>query len=1047
VSGLDHARLRPPRAEADLLARTTLTDSAHVAAAPVLLIEADAGYGKTTVADQLTVAGPRIWYALSSADRDPLVFLAHLQAGLAAALPGLTVSAGRGATERSPTWPDLVDSILDAIVAQPSSLHMIFDDYHLVAESQVDQAVGRLIERLPEQLQLIIVSRREIGSSHWIKARASGRIHCVGRAELAFNPAEVRQLFRVSFGLELSEVHAQLLAEETEGWPIGLHMLGQQAVERELEPEALLGELPDNRAAVFTYLGDQVLRTVPPHIRSFLLQCSCLEVLGADVCADTCRSTPQDARAVLNEIGKSGVFCADIGGGLFRLHHVFREYLRSQLNESQIRDIEQRAAAHFRGTGEFESAARHSLRALQYEDAAADIALINDSLIASGRALTLLALTDGLPQDVLARHPSLLIARSTALRLTSRYPKALIEATRAANLLSASGDAGGRFAALTSQAMIYLDTVQPAAAAPILYSAGLLSRELTDIQRNAWRALVAENLVNEGRLSRAERRHRALSADPSPGTRASAIRLLVRQGDLHRACAALESRPSPDSNRIPHAHREDAALLSWIYALLGKSAAAEEHARHGAELGQRLSSPILECLCTGRLGIAMLCRAEPDALPAAEKAFQEALSVATSIQVPRFRAEPLIGLTIHAGRIGEFGNAMEFGHDAIQTLTAAGDHYLAAMATLAVGVAGAHQQHPSAAGWLHDAAGIAQRCGDAYMPLIAYIWLGHIALTADDTFAHHARAAITTTARLALDDVWIRSSWLGLTSLEDRVRWLQAARGVPGAQKYSDYLLARIAPSAPRSLHPSTDVKAPVLQITTLGRFSVYRGGIPIAETQWARRKAMEILWLLCSRTTHAIAREEAIDILWPDGDADASNAKFRVSLHALRHVLEPARSPRAPGELVGATAERIHLKPAIQIDIDEFSALTDLATAGTGEDSLTAALKAIDLYHGPFIAEAPYTDWLRPTRDACQATFIQLCDSTARTHLEQGQYSTAAALARRIIDEDPYRESAYRIIAEAHTHAGDPAAARRAYSDCRRRLYDELGIEPSWSL
>lgn len=1037
-----------------MLARPTLTGSdSAAAAAPVLVLQAEAGYGKTTVADQLTTGHPRIWYSLSAADRDPLIFLSHFTAGLAEVTPdlgGLALSSlpAPSAPGQTPAWPDLLDAALESVDQRETSLYVILDDYHLVAGSQVDDVAGRMIEHLPSLMHLIIVTRREIAPASWIRAYSTGRIRRVSRGELAFNPTEVAALFHGSFGIDLSAVQAELLVEETEGWPIGLRMLGQQALERNLEPEALLGELPDNRAAIFSYLGDQVLRTVASRIRNFLLECSCLEVLEVAVCADVSAIAPDESEAVLREISDAGLFCSDLGGGLFRLHHVFREYLRTQLDAEQARRIELRAAAHFCATGDLESAARHSLRAADFEGAAAVIARLHESLIGTGRSRTLLSLTDELPQDVLGRHPVLLTARSTALRLTSQYPPAVSEATRAAELLRAAGDTAGQFVALICQAMVYLDTVQPAAAAPVLRSAGLLSRELSDTQRGEWRALVAENLVNEGRLDLAQRRYRALGA-PSRGTREGTVRLLVRRGDLHRACAALESRPTSESGRIPHSHREDAALLSWIYALLGRSASAEQHAQRGAELGRRLDSPILDCLCTGRRGLALLCRADPDALTAAAVAFQRSLTLATSIHVTRFRAEPLIGLTIHAGRMHDFGSAVQFGHDAIDTLTVAGDHYLTAMATLAVGIAGAHQYHPSAAGWLHDAALTARRCGDAYVPMIADIWLGHLALHDGDSeaFQHHAHAAITTTALLALDDVWIRSSWLGMTEHTDRVRWLQMSRTVPGAEKYSEYLLARIAPQEPIDVVSRATADPPHLQITTFGRFSVRNNGIQIPETAWTRHKALEILWLLCSRKNHSIRREEAIDYLWPDGAADASNAKFRVALHALRHVLEPRRSPRGAGELVGASGDRIYLMPGIQVDLDAFRILAELAASGTGSEALTAATKAIDLYHGPFIAEAPYSDWLRSTRDACQATFIDLCDTAARTHLEHAEYSTAAALARRIIDEDPYRESAYHVIADAHRRAGDPAAAHRAYSDCRRRLYDDLGIEPSWAL
>jgi DNA-binding SARP family transcriptional activator len=51
------------------------------------------------------------------------------------------------------------------------------------------------------------------------------------------------------------------------------------------------------------------------------------------------------------------------------------------------------------------------------------------------------------------------------------------------------------------------------------------------------------------------------------------------------------------------------------------------------------------------------------------------------------------------------------------------------------------------------------------------------------------------------------------------------------------------------------------------------------------------------------------------------------------------------------------------------------------------------------------------------------------------------------LLEQDPYCEPAYRIVAAAHLAVGDRAAAERVHADCRNRLLQELGSEPGWSL
>lgn len=51
---------------------------------------------------------------------------------------------------------------------------------------------------------------------------------------------------------------------------------------------------------------------------------------------------------------------------------------------------------------------------------------------------------------------------------------------------------------------------------------------------------------------------------------------------------------------------------------------------------------------------------------------------------------------------------------------------------------------------------------------------------------------------------------------------------------------------------------------------------------------------------------------------------------------------------------------------------------------------------------------------------------------------------AEEVTGLEPFRESGYRRLMEAHAAAGNPAEALRVYERCRRFLADELGAYPS---
>jgi DNA-binding SARP family transcriptional activator len=60
------------------------------------------------------------------------------------------------------------------------------------------------------------------------------------------------------------------------------------------------------------------------------------------------------------------------------------------------------------------------------------------------------------------------------------------------------------------------------------------------------------------------------------------------------------------------------------------------------------------------------------------------------------------------------------------------------------------------------------------------------------------------------------------------------------------------------------------------------------------------------------------------------------------------------------------------------------------------------------------------------------------------GGYAEGTKLAQQIVELEPYRESGYRRLMQAHAGAGNRAEGLRVYERCRRFLANELGAYPS---
>jgi len=351
-------------------------------------------------------------------------------------------------------------------------------------------------------------------------------------------------------------------------------------------------------------------------------------------------------------------------------------------------------------------------------------------MVESGRHQALGAWLDQLPEEVMAVRPDLLYARAETWRLAGRYADALPSYERAIARFRAVGDTAGEIRAVRGQALVYLDTVQPARAEPLLRHAFRATRG-DSAERQAFFLLLAENTLNAGDLRRAARMYRAVhhAGGPAPGAR-----LYVRQGRFADVRALVEaqrrSEPAPVLRpRAPRSHREPAALLAWTEAMIGEADLARQHAEESLDVAHALGSPTVECIALARLGLAWLSGHEYD-IGRARMHCLEAIRVAGRMGVPRFEVEPLLGLVIIGGLEGEWEEAERHAQRALAILDDAGDRWVRGIVALALGAALTLADRPDAEAWLRDAMGSAVACGDLFVPCVGALWLAvHLART------------------------------------------------------------------------------------------------------------------------------------------------------------------------------------------------------------------------------------------------------------------------------------------------------------------------------
>src|SRR3712207_3492970 len=133
----------------------------------------------------------------------------------------------------------------------------------------------------------------------------------------------------------------------------------------------------------------------------------------------------------------------------------------------------------------------------------------------------------------------------------------------------------------------------------------------------------------------------------------------------------------------------------------------------------------------------------------------------------------------------------------------------------------------------------------------------------------------------------------------------------------------RIGPLASGAL-----TRTAAVQVYLLGSFRVVVHGRTLGADAWPRRRARQLFKCLLSRPQRRLSKDEAIELLWPEGDPSAGAASLRSTLTVLRQALEPS-------ELITADRDSIGLRPSPDLWVDADAFEEALARSRTPADPL----------------------------------------------------------------------------------------------------------------
>ena len=382
----------------------------------VTLVSAPAGYGKTTAVRAwcASLDAGLAWLTLDGGDNDPVRTWTYIATVVDRVRPGLGRRALQLLHRPRSALEHAVDALMNGVAGLERELAIALDDFHAVTDEYCLASIDYALAHLPPNARVILVTR--VGPAlrlGWL--RAGGALTELRARELAFSPAESRELLVVHGHLELGMEQIEVLVDRTEGWPAALVVAGLwlRTVD---DPASAIDEFGGTHRFVVEYLSNEVLASLAPDQRLFLYGASVLGELTPDLSDAVLGRT--GSASELNDLERSNIFVARLGrGGWFRIHALFGEYARAQLaalDPEAAPRIHRRAAASLRSHDLPVEAIAHAAAAGDHQLVAEILVDFHASLIRNGAGRTFLRWARSLPDDCIVEHPEIAAVNALA---------------------------------------------------------------------------------------------------------------------------------------------------------------------------------------------------------------------------------------------------------------------------------------------------------------------------------------------------------------------------------------------------------------------------------------------------------------------------------------------------------------------------------------------------------------------------------------------------------------------------------------------------------
>lgn len=1062
----------------------------------VVLVLGQAAQGKSTlIADYLSQKdAPAAWLHLEPTDIDPVNFYSLLVNALSLAFKGITadvhlasppVTLGPKAGHRR--FRDRIHKLMSDITA-PFSL--VFDGMEcLPPEAPSLQLIDWVLERLPLGATAYLLSRTQ-PTLRLSRFRVSQEMVHITNADLAFSAEEADAFFRRRLTGPLSPRDLKDIHRATEGWAGGLVLVAELMDHAGAESGAprLATILAHTvRKETLSFFSEEIFGGLPEETQTFLVAAALPETIEPRLLTGVIDT--RLAESLFDDLVRRNLFIQTVVdpecGVQYRFHQMFRDFLLSRFERTTAPDEQQRIlsrlAENLDGDGRVEDAIGFYHRAGRFDRVADAIKKIGIDLVVRGRIADLHRYLAWVPENLAPRDTWLVFYRILCRRLR-KGPGDADAFTAVYESFSAAEDIKGML--LSTAYRIESAVFAGIPATKVLTWIAAAESLLASLRGRRYFAYAKTLLwmqIGFGAIASGGNTRRGIAAceqacrmaerigESTLQSNAAVIGAFghITAGEFDRAAVTLSAASAgidgttyPEYRALRHILRLELMLIEgrfteaevlvktiqqeidthdllFIYPLFieqvgrlricqGHFADADVQVRHLGDIAALTSNPLLEALSLRLEGAVSYHKGRYEA---AARQLADAGNRLTAHDPDCHHALMVRVLQDVVGR--------HVAPDAAPT-----DHLRAALSGFAPpGNAGTTAE-------IHLALALAAATGASGAPIRPHLEAGFkiIAKNGQPAFLLLNRSDVIEVCRLVAQLPSAPELTAAAAALMDRIV-------APLPPEEASVMLAELRRQKPGAGHGAAiTMDAPPLRqlhIRTFGGFSVCRDQAEaIASRDWGGGKPRSLLKAIIVHGVRDVPREVLMEDLWPESPPEAGIRRFKVTLHRLRKVLEPALTPGRGSRYIHLTDNRVSLDPALcRIDVERFlDAYKDFTRSRLSTDAdamMTAGRIATDIYQGEFLPEEPYAPWVEIKRAALRSHYIEMLQVMGERHRRQGNTEAAVGCFLAIVHTDPGVETAQRRLMALYHDQGRRHEAMRTYESYRTYAESFLGIPP----